>query len=323
MERSRHSAQKFPAAAIAVAFALCLLVAVVALSQPSRPFASAEVKFSDASTHGLSIVPASCSSRPGDTDAKFGCSGSKVLCPNGFDAPNGKISQCPSSGGGGCPAGTNPVNGQCVASCSSGSTNTCPCPTGFTRQNGECVAPQCSIGYALQQGICKFSGCPNGYTTTTNASGAKVCQVGACGTGNICVGTSLYNRSGVVVNGSCEQSLVQLNAPACSSGTFVAPTPSATIRAVPLLLTAGTTTVVSWRAKYVSNCSVSGTNADGTVNSHDTTSGSKGVWVGLTGQKTSSPIRDQTIYTLTCTAENGSPFAQSVTVNIVPTFQEQ
>jgi hypothetical protein len=47
-------------------------------------------------------------------------------------------------------------------------------------------------------------------------------------------------------------------------------------------------------------------------------------WTGLSGTKTSSPIGEQTIYTLTCTSNvGGANIVKTATVNIIPKFQEQ
>ncbi len=64
-------------------------------SNTHRPFASAEVQFTDSSAHGLAIVPASCPSDPTTSDTPNGCDGDIPLCPDGSDAPNGVLAECP------------------------------------------------------------------------------------------------------------------------------------------------------------------------------------------------------------------------------------
>ena len=95
----------------------------------------------------------------------------------------------------------------------------------------------------------------------------------------------------------------------------VIPAPSATLKAVPLLVHSNDVTSVSWTAFNVTSCSVHGTNGD----SWDAkTSGTHG--------ETSSPITGQTIYKLHCI---GYQYAypptvdKSVTVNLIPRFNEQ
>src|SRR5690348_17206733 len=100
-----------------LAIFVVLFVGLFALkSATTAANTSVEVAFTDASAHGLAIVPASCPSQPvqcigydsignctgysggggNDADSPYGCSGPTPLCPNGTPAPNGQISQCSS-----------------------------------------------------------------------------------------------------------------------------------------------------------------------------------------------------------------------------------
>jgi len=61
----------------------------------------------------------------------------------------------------------------------------------------------------------------------------------------------------------------------------------------------------------VSSCTVQGTNGD--------------TWSGSTSEnpgKTSGPISQQTVYTLSCSALDSSTYQESMTVNLVPAYQE-
>jgi hypothetical protein len=64
-----------------------------------------------------------------------------------------------------------------------------------------------------------------------------------------------------------------------------------------------------WDVSNVSSCTVTGNNGDS--------------WSGLSGETSSSPIIQQTAYTLACTPLEGASFSpETVTINIVPVFQE-
>ncbi len=81
------------------------------------------------------------------------------------------------------------------------------------------------------------------------------------------------------------------------------------LTAIPSLVRGNTVTSLSWNIGNVHSCSITG--SDGFAPSTPF-AGSASV--------TSSPIKQQTIYTLTC-ENNGAPvYTESITVNIVPTF---
>lgn len=84
-----------------------------------------------------------------------------------------------------------------------------------------------------------------------------------------------------------------------------------TLRAIPSLVRSGESTRVNFSAQRVSSCVVTGTNGDR--------------WEGLSsriGGEESSPVRRQVIYTLTCLS-GGETLRKSVTVNVIPLFQER
>ena len=93
----------------------------------------------------------------------------------------------------------------------------------------------------------------------------------------------------------------------------------------PRLILKSKTVQISWDIQNVQSCSVTGTNKDGTSQSTNTVS--PGPWntpsSGVTN-KTSSPITELTTYKLSCVVDDpGAPaFTESVTLNIVPTYQE-
>lgn len=83
------------------------------------------------------------------------------------------------------------------------------------------------------------------------------------------------------------------------------------LRALPSLVRSGQSTKLSWSARNVSSCVLEGTNRDR--------------WEALSsriGGEESSPIRQQTVYTLTCFTGTQT-LRKSVTVNVIPGFQER
>ncbi len=83
--------------------------------------------------------------------------------------------------------------------------------------------------------------------------------------------------------------------------------PDASITASPLRVTAGTASTITWSASQVTSCSVASNPL-----------GFSGV--GLVDSK-SATINTQTTFTITCQT-NGAPISKSVTVNVIPIFQE-
>lgn len=94
-------------------------------------------------------------------------------------------------------------------------------------------------------------------------------------------------------------------------------TPEATlsIRAVPSLVRQGEQTTVRWEAGAVSSCVITGSNGDALPG--------EGQTLAVSGEALSSPITQQTTYTLSC-VESGSGTVETATatVNILPIFQE-
>jgi hypothetical protein len=73
----------------------------------------------------------------------------------------------------------------------------------------------------------------------------------------------------------------------------------------------GATTQVHWDVANVDSCTVTGSNGDSWAGDSS----------GASGQ-TSSPILQQTLYTLSCDASDGSSILETVTVLLIPIFNE-
>lgn len=119
---------------------------------------------------------------------------------------------------------------------------------------------------------------------------------------------------------------------------------TSSIRAIPALLHAGETTRVSWSSDHVKSCTVVGSNGDSwpkavtvtkvvtNTNEGDrtavgtqadqTTETTTEMPAGKSGSEVSSPINQQTTYTLTCKTALGNSLVSRVTVNLIPQFQE-
>ena len=137
-----------------------------------------------------------------------------------------------------------------------------------------------------------------------------------------CSGNDLYVNT--IPQNTCVSSFSQTCSYQCLSGVCVVPPPpsfnagsgtTGHLQAQPSLVRAGTVTHLYWNVANVASCTVTGNNGDSWT----------AVSSGVSG-KLSTPVTRQTIYTLSCTALSGytpSSFSESVTVNIVPVFQEQ
>ena len=168
------------------------------------------------------------------------------------------------------------------------------CETFPPNQREACDIPRASIKvgaenrlrYVLQGGSCVLSN--------------------LCTTPPKCVGANLVN--------SCTNATISACAFGCTSGACNPPPAlTASIEAKPNLLRIGKTSVVSWSSEHAASCTVVGTNGNS--------------WTGTSSDgKTTSPIQSQTIYTLNCVGVSGSvppTIDKSVTVNIIPTFNEK
>ncbi|NQV93096.1 hypothetical protein HQ403_01200 [Candidatus Kaiserbacteria bacterium] len=86
--------------------------------------------------------------------------------------------------------------------------------------------------------------------------------------------------------------------------------PSLSITASPSLIQTGHFTLVNWSATDVNTCTVDENNPMISDS-----------WSGTSGTQTTSTLGQQTTYTLSCVADGGTT-TSSVTINLVPIFQE-
>jgi hypothetical protein len=176
------------------------------------------------------------------------------------------------------------------------------CNEGEVLRGRVCVS-QCPVGYAFQNGSCIFNACPSGYVKD---AANKCVRSTACTTPPRCEANDLVD--------SCSGETIRVCDWGCAAGACKAiPAPSATLKAVPLLVHSGKTSSISWSAFNVTSCTVRGTNGDS--------------WTGISSTgKTTSLILGQTIYTLHCVGyagANPSTIDKSITVNLIPSFNEQ
>lgn len=287
----RHVRREFLLVLALSLFAL-FIFSLFSLS-PNGSFRSAEFKFSDASAHGLSIVPASCPSSPhyaGECTGQpppppsSGC----VLFANPTSIAPGESStlewaSSPGATSGAITPGIGPVPAQ-------GTISVSPSQTTTYVYSGTSQGVQGRLGSLYS---CLAS--------------VTVVPPGQCAANYFCQGSDLYYQTS-----QCSNEFIQHCARGCSGSACIgAPAPSALLAVSPLLVRNGTTVQVSWQALHVQSCTVSGTNGDS--------------WSSTSGSYTSRPILGQTVYVLTCQALPGaspSTITDSKTVNIIPIFQE-
>jgi hypothetical protein len=169
-------------------------------------------------------------------------------------------------------------------------------------QGGDTVLPPntCPLGYSLQNETCVFAGCPAGYT---HQAGECRIQEAQCRQSNFCVGDNLFQRTA-----QCAESLVRRCVFGCANNNCnVAAANSGNIIAVPALVRSGEPSQISWDTSDLENCTVAG-NGDS--------------WSGPRGTEMSGEIHEKVTYVLQCEKADDSAFTDSVTVNILPIFQE-
>jgi hypothetical protein len=167
------------------------------------------------------------------------------------------------------------------------------------------------------------SGAVSPWTTFTfNCSAAATTGQGnQCSAGNICQGSKLCQE-----DASCniDPNSCQTCAYGCGSGACLgAPSPTLSIKAVPSLVQQASTTKVSWSATNVTSCNITGTNGDGSGSNATGLWGCTGLQCLSTTTMQSTPIQNQTIYTLMCTEFDNSTSSKQAVVNVVPIFQEK
>lgn len=244
------------------------------------------------------------------------CSAILTVCPAGQTVHNG---QCVGSAGS-CTATFNPkvvaVGDTSIFSWSAAHAGTVFYPGGSfpapaSGQGGVGGNPgETSKTYRFVDGT---NGAQCQDTLTVCPAGQTV-QNGVCTPGNqctpqyFCQGSDLYRRTA-----QCTNQFVQACTYGCSGGGCLPPpVPSGNITASPVLVHRGDTSQISWTAHNVTSCTVTENNAD--INDS---------WTGASGTRTSSPLHQQTIYTLSCTGIDGSHFTDSVTVNVIPIENEE
>lgn len=134
--------------------------------------------------------------------------------------------------------------------------------------------------------------------------------------------TPTYTCNGTIIQNSCDatKNVTCVSPTFCSTGSPVCvypqPQPQATsghsghLEAKPSLIPKSATTKVYWNIINVQSCSVSGSNGD-----H---------WSGLSSAgMQSTAITSNTIYTLSCVEYDNTNYTESVTVNLLPVYQEK
>jgi mucin-2 len=199
-----------------------------------------------------------------------------------------------------------------------------------------------SIGTVTQNNTNTASVSPNTTTTYTGSvsgpGGSASCTVPAGSTNTLtvsctpsttwsCTGAGNETIASTTVSASC--AVTTNNLATCASPGFClanasvcqypSPVPvsngsqTGNLAILPSLTPAGQTVQIYWDIANVQNCSITGTNGDSWSM---LTSGAAG--------KTSSPIKQQTTYTLSCLGDDGvTHLTQTATVNVVPSYQER
>ena len=354
--RLHQSARNNPATTSVVVVLAALIFLVALLQSATRPaVSSVEVKFTDSSARGLSIVPASCDSiapykhpeypdecdtgaNPGQCTIRF----SDALITDGESST--------------LTWQWTPAQTTFPSSYSSGSIT--PTIGSVGKSGSQLVSPHVTTVYQYSGTSVSFFGlirrsfsCSSTLTVTAprtdqclnidgiqdtvppnhirNSSGD--CFLGLCPARTWSCGTGanadrLYYTDYTAPLCTPEVHLSSIcyagcldsgNGTAnCNSSTIF--NPSVAIEVRPALVQQGTKVLVSWRTvdAQASTCRVTGTNGDGKgINSTG--------WAGLArGSKDSSPINSQTVYTISCTMRNLTQMSQSATVNTVPRFCE-
>lgn len=148
-----------------------------------------------------------------------------------------------------------------------------------------------------------------GYTAAPSVS----FSCGACTPSYQCVGNTLHDNNGCAADNVCTYGC---SANACN---VVAPA-SIDFRVVPLLVQSGTATQVIWEnPQYLTSCTVTGSNGN-TWSS--LTSAAATCTKGSQSGCMSTPITQQTNFTIVCNKTSGGTITQSATVNIIPFFCE-
>ena len=208
---------------------------------------------------------------------------------------------------------------------------TCEDPT-TTQQQCTPTSYTCQSDGNLRSNCGTISQCPQGCSMTTNQCNnvcipQNVCDSGGTKVLNSCTGALVENCTARgagwrCLNGMCTlPPITFISFPAFRNGTPF--TATGHLQVAPALVSSGGISHVYWNVENAQSCTVTGENGDGTAGS------ATGLWNSLlsgANGKDTSPITEQTIYTLRCTALPGATPAvinETAIVNIVPTFEEQ
>lgn len=198
--------------------------------------------------------------------------------------------------------------------------------------NTASVSPNTSTTYAgTVSGPGGSASCtvPNGSTNTVTVSCTPSTTWHCTGTNNQTIAsttvdascnTATNNLAACTGNAFCQDSVSSCQYPSMVAQPNSNGSGDLTVR--PTLIPKGGTVKIYWNIGNAQSCSVIGTNGDGTAAS--TLAAPPGAWTTAIGAQTSSPIKQQTTYTLSCTGEDGiTQKKETATVNVVPTYQER
>lgn len=303
-------------ALLVFALGVLFFLSYISGSGAGRPFVSTEMQFSDGSSSGLSIVPASCPSSP-HYAGECGVGG------GGYGGGS-----TPTISGNACVIGFSPstimVGGSSLMAWNSDyrifnipfslSGVISPGPGSVAGSGITTVSPSVSTTYTgTFTPTGSLDGIPSNWLTPVTCSSLiTVLQSNPgptnCSVQNFCVGASVYRQ-----NADCTNTLVQTCTYGCSNGVCLgAPSPTAFIRLRPSLVRSGEATTVEWSASQVSSCTVTEDNP-----------AISDSWSGSSGSQTSSGITSRTTYTLSCTGLDASSISRTAEVNISPVPDEQ
>ena len=300
-----------------------LLFAAFALNygvSSRAPLASAETRFVEHSDHGMQIVPASCPSSP---HYLFQCSIVSIISgsPGGGGSPPPPVVN-PSNPS---PPPPPPVPGCSISAYPSSVAGGNAAILSWSGENVQsCVilkngALWSTPGYFTSSGPTDWF-TDEGQTYTLSCTkydgGNLSCStyipiIRSCTAQYYCAGDDLYYK-----DAQCIDSFVQHWAWGGGGSSCNPPAPpTGTITANPTLIKTGEMSQISWSTQYTSSCAVTENNPDIADS-----------WIGSSGTRTSSAIHQQTKYTLFCNGypgSNPSSVTKSVTINIVPIFEEK
>lgn len=209
----------------------------------------------------------------------------------------------------------------------------------YLNRRTSCTAGFSQTGYGQSDGDSGYIGGGKTFTTSAvcqieetrtiarkvpDADDPECAYVGASGCDEAIIGeVTTVETTGAVITGGDEQSLDGLDAISDFRRTMI----DAQIAAVPALLRDGDMTEVRWNSRETTSCSVSGDNGDAwsPVSEERDTNGNvvTSADTRTSGVEQSSPIAARTVYTLTCTAFDGSTITDTAVVDRIPVWNEQ